>query len=109
MSPVPDRHQRRRRRKPPQRLPPPPQASPPAGRHIGRPKPRPLQRSGCKRRRHGLRVRGARPWESPSRSEERRVGKECVVRVDLGGRRIIKKKYTKYTKMEQKKNRTKKE
>src|SRR3546814_17579880 len=26
------------------------------------------------------------------RSEERRVGKECVVRVDLGGRRIIKKK-----------------
>src|SRR3546814_10791226 len=27
-----------------------------------------------------------------SRSEERRGGKECVVRVDLGGRRIIKKK-----------------
>src|SRR3546814_11431636 len=27
-----------------------------------------------------------------SRSEERRVGKECVIRVDLGGRRIIKKK-----------------
>src|SRR3546814_16787372 len=27
-----------------------------------------------------------------ARSEERRVGKECVVRVDLGGRRIIKKK-----------------
>src|SRR3546814_21067777 len=26
------------------------------------------------------------------RSEERRVGKECAVRVDLGGRRIIKKK-----------------
>src|SRR3546814_19048284 len=26
------------------------------------------------------------------RSEERRVGKECSVRVDLGGRRIIKKK-----------------
>src|SRR3546814_12449248 len=25
------------------------------------------------------------------RSEERRVGKECVVRVDLGGRRILKK------------------
>src|SRR3546814_14548665 len=25
------------------------------------------------------------------RSEERRVGKECVVRVELGGRRIIKK------------------
>src|SRR3546814_2315609 len=28
------------------------------------------------------------------RSEERRVGKECAVRVDLGGRRIIKKKTT---------------
>src|SRR3546814_13683937 len=27
-----------------------------------------------------------------TRSEERRVGKECVRRVDLGGRRIIKKK-----------------
>src|SRR3546814_18987347 len=27
----------------------------------------------------------------PNRSEERRVGKECVIRVDLGGRRIIKK------------------
>src|SRR3546814_12938717 len=26
------------------------------------------------------------------RSEERRVGKECVIRVDLGGRRISKKK-----------------
>src|SRR3546814_20035833 len=26
------------------------------------------------------------------RSEERRVGKECAVRVDLGGRRIIQKK-----------------
>src|SRR3546814_13533628 len=26
------------------------------------------------------------------RSEERRVGKECVIRVDLGGRRNIKKK-----------------
>src|SRR3546814_10269591 len=30
-----------------------------------------------------------------ARSEERRVGKECVRRVDLGGRRIIKKKNTK--------------
>src|SRR3546814_19102891 len=27
-----------------------------------------------------------------ARSEERRVGKECVIRVALGGRRIIKKK-----------------
>src|SRR3546814_16900937 len=33
--------------------------------------------------------------ELKDRSEERRVGKECVVRVDLGGRRIIKKKKTK--------------
>src|SRR3546814_19784999 len=32
------------------------------------------------------------------RSEERRVGKECVVRVDFGGRRIIKKKKKKNTK-----------
>src|SRR3546814_20802956 len=30
-------------------------------------------------------------WSRPHRSEERRVGKECVS-VDLGGRRIIKKK-----------------
>src|SRR3546814_14224672 len=29
-----------------------------------------------------------------SRSEERRVGKECVVRVDLGGRGNLKKKKT---------------
>src|SRR3546814_15323891 len=29
---------------------------------------------------------------NPHRSEERRVGKECVVRVDHGGRRSIKKK-----------------
>src|SRR3546814_16362713 len=32
------------------------------------------------------------PPASGPRSEERRVGKECVVRVDLGGRRIIKTK-----------------
>src|SRR3546814_14281221 len=32
------------------------------------------------------------------RSEERRVGKECAVRVDLGGRRIIKKKNKKLNK-----------
>src|SRR3546814_3444719 len=31
-----------------------------------------------------------------ARSEERRVGKECVVRVDLGGRSIIKKKKYKH-------------
>src|SRR3546814_12283186 len=30
--------------------------------------------------------------QGPQRSEERRVGKEGVVRVDLGGRRLIKKK-----------------
>src|SRR3546814_14430309 len=35
------------------------------------------------------------PERAPAcRSEERRVGKECVRRVDLGGRRIIKKKNT---------------
>src|SRR3546814_16516002 len=41
-----------------------------------------------------LRVRalGPSPVESRPRSEERRVGKECVSSVDLGGRRIIKKK-----------------
>src|SRR3546814_13671461 len=33
-----------------------------------------------------------------ARSEERRVGKECAVRVDLGGRRIIKKKNKKKNK-----------
>src|SRR3546814_19066843 len=37
----------------------------------------------------------ARREEAQLRSEERRVGKECVIRVDLGGRRIIKKKKTK--------------
>src|SRR3546814_20792957 len=31
------------------------------------------------------------PGSEGPRSEERRVGKACVVRVDLGGRRIIKK------------------
>src|SRR3546814_14419999 len=34
-----------------------------------------------------------RPARS-KRSEERRVGKECVIRVDLGGRRNLKKKKT---------------
>src|SRR3546814_13841760 len=41
----------------------------------------------------------ANPWTSPGcipRSEERRVGKECVSSVDLGGRRIIKKKKKQY-------------
>src|SRR3546814_11921378 len=37
-------------------------------------------------------ARDGREVERWNRSEERRVGKECVVRVDLGGRRIIKKK-----------------
>src|SRR3546814_11076104 len=35
---------------------------------------------------------GKRMGHAGARSEERRVGKECAVRVDLGGRRIIKKK-----------------
>src|SRR6187455_3575982 len=34
------------------------------------------------------------PVPRGARSEERRVGKECHHRVDLGGRRIIKKKKT---------------
>src|SRR3546814_11680032 len=42
------------------------------------------------------------------RSEERRVGKECVVRVDLGGRRIIKKKKIKYRKKIHRTTKTKK-
>src|SRR3546814_14592863 len=37
------------------------------------------------------RVRGVISHPRNTRSEERRVGKECVVRVDLGGCRIIKK------------------
>src|SRR3546814_19653750 len=51
-------------------------------------------------RRIGSSTRCAAEWRAlspmglvrPPRSEERRVGKECVSRVDLGGRRIIKKK-----------------
>src|SRR3546814_15432168 len=37
--------------------------------------------------------------ELAERSEERRVGKECVSSVDLGGRRIIKKKQKQSTDM----------
>src|SRR3546814_18478218 len=45
-------------------------------------------------------IHGLIDWDKESlkrqhvkqRAEERRVGKECVSRVDLGGRRIIKKK-----------------
>src|SRR3546814_18635768 len=46
---------------------------------------------------HG-RLRGQARLIAPlrHRSEERRVGKECVSRVDLGGRRIIKNKNTRY-------------
>src|SRR3546814_20224601 len=40
------------------------------------------------------------------RSEERRVGKECVVRVDLGGRRIIKKKKKNESDIERSDNKT---
>src|SRR3546814_20444017 len=36
-------------------------------------------------------TRSLKNYPISSRSEERRVGKECVVRVDLGGGRIIKK------------------
>src|SRR3546814_11768091 len=37
---------------------------------------------------------GATAAAAGARSEERRVGKECAVRVDLGGRRIIKQNKT---------------
>src|SRR3546814_11551508 len=47
-------------------------------------------RSGAALRRS--RRRSRRSCRAPSRSEERRVGKSVSVRVDLGGRRIIKKK-----------------
>src|SRR3546814_14718075 len=43
-----------------------------------------------------------REGDLTQRSEERRVGKECAVRVDLGGRRIIKKKKTASIKAHQK-------
>src|SRR3546814_16998966 len=39
-----------------------------------------------------IRLEPQRGWEVNERSEERRVGKSVSVRVDLGGRRIIKKK-----------------
>src|SRR3546814_13236547 len=45
------------------------------------------------RTRRSTRCRAKRPaWSPRWRSEERRVGKELSVRVDLGGRRIIQKK-----------------
>src|SRR3546814_15618221 len=40
------------------------------------------------------------------RSEERRVGKECVIRVDLGGRRIIKKKKERHNEKTSTRNKT---
>src|SRR3546814_11522043 len=45
----------------------------------------------------------AKAMGATPRSEERRVGKECVRRVDLGGRRIIKKKIRKKAKRLQQK------
>src|SRR3546814_15389859 len=42
------------------------------------------------------RDRAAQPGRAILRSEERRVGKECVVRIDLGGRRSIKQKKRKH-------------
>src|SRR3546814_19961225 len=59
---------------------------------------RPPVLPGCATARSGRRRRcwdrraAHRPRPAIRRSEERRVGKECVRRVDLGGRRIIKKK-----------------
>src|SRR3546814_11379256 len=51
--------------------------------------PAPACGGACRRPR---RCRGPGSSTRPPRSEERRVGKECVSSVDLGGRRIIKKK-----------------
>src|SRR3546814_15043101 len=55
-------------------------------------------RSARRRERRATALLRHRSWQrsrsrSP-RSEERRVGKECAVRVDLGGRGFIKKKKT---------------
>src|SRR3546814_11340017 len=49
---------------------------------------------------HRRPLRAPAPHPQPGearRSEERRVGKECVIRVDLGGRRTIKKNKTRNT------------
>src|SRR3546814_13620750 len=48
-------------------------------------------RAGTRRDRRGIPALLYRERQSRLRSEERRVGKECSVSVDLGGRRIIKK------------------
>src|SRR3546814_16884769 len=55
---------------------------------------RPFDHVHLRRRVAGRRL-ASRALLRAGRSEERRVGKECVVRVDLGGRRIIKKKTNK--------------
>src|SRR3546814_12133732 len=55
----------------------------------------------------GQRAAGTEPARLDFRSEERRVGKEVSVRVDLGGRRIIKKKITKTNKYRHYKNKRK--
>src|SRR3546814_14009445 len=54
-------------------------------RHRSKPDPR-------RKRRSSGPAGGSLAGTPEARSEERRVGKECVSRVDLGGRRIIKKK-----------------
>src|SRR3546814_13536589 len=50
--------------------------------------PRPFDRPGL---RGSISAKAVLDSSRNQRSEERRVGKECAVRVDLGGRRIIKK------------------
>src|SRR6056297_4012513 len=67
----------------------PPRRRPRVPRPWRRPPPGPLPAPQC---------RGAR--RDSARSEERRVGKSVSVRVDLGGRRIIKKKKTRRNKHE---------
>src|SRR3546814_11339304 len=51
----------------------------------------PLRFNRLEKHRCADRIDKTRRDRDVARSEERRVGKECVVSVDLGGRRIIKK------------------
>src|SRR3546814_20017706 len=74
--------------------------SPPVERHRGA---RPWMRIDAGRQVDPVAVakftlRGLKAPAVP-RSEERRVGKECVVRVDLGGRRIINNKTSEHSKL----------
>src|SRR3546814_11565024 len=62
----------------------------PGSEHGGLPAPQREERQGD----DGQADQGNEESRAPRRSEERREGKSVSVRVDLGGRRIIKKKRT---------------